>query len=74
MKKVFCLFMAVVFAVMFAQCAKSDKASAGEPEIVTDGGAAAVIENGVLSVTYPDDSYISDITVDGKIVWLTDDT
>lgn len=74
MKKVFCLFMAVVFAVMFAQCAKSDKASAGEPEIVADGGAAAVIENGVLSVTYPDDSYISDITIDGNRVWLTDDT
>lgn len=74
MKKIFSFLLAIVFIFMFAQCTKSDSKVSGNPEIVVDGGAEAVIKDGVLSVTYPDDSYISDITLDGKRVWLTDDT
>lgn len=74
MKKIFSFLLAIIFIFVFAQCTKSEDKVSGEPGLIVDGGAEAVIENGVLSVTYPDDSYIADITVDGQRVWLTDDT
>lgn len=74
MKKIFSFLLAIIFIFVFAQCTKSEDKVSGEPELIVDGGAEAVIKDGVLSVTYPDNSYIADITVDGQRIWLTDDT
>lgn len=71
MKKVFSLLLAIIFALVFTNCAKSNTKQ-GEPEIIADDGVNAVVENDMLSVDSADDTVISDVIVDGKRVWLTD--
>lgn len=70
-KKVILLLLVVVFAISFTNCASNDNSN-DSPKITVSGEASAVVENGILSVTHSDDVVVTDITVDGSRIWLTD--
>lgn len=70
-KKVIILLLTVAVAVTFTNCADNDN-SGESPKITISGEASAVIENDILSVTYNEDVVVTDITVDGSRIWLTD--
>lgn len=73
MKKVFSLLLAIIFVLVFTNCTKNDT-QPSTPQIIADDGVSAVVENGVLSVESLENTVVSDVTVDGKRVWLTDGT
>lgn len=71
MKKLFSFLLAIMLVLTLSNCSKSSSVSGG-PVITADNGVNAVIENSVLSVECTEDTLLSNVTVDGKRVWLTD--
>lgn len=76
MKRTFSLFLCAVMIFTFSACnqrrAKTVLNISGGPSVEIDGDASAEFMDGILTVSTSENSYISDITVNDKRVWLTD--
>lgn len=70
-KKITALIMIILLAITLTNCSSSDN-SKSLPKISADDDVNAVVENGILSVTYPNNLVLTDVTVDNSRIWLTD--
>ncbi len=76
MKKILVLLLCAVMFFTFSACSENQAKTvlniSGGPVVEIEGNANADFKDGVLTVSHSDTSYLSNVTVDGESVWLTD--
>lgn len=76
MKKILVLLLCAVMFFSFSACSENQAKTvlniSGGPVVEIEGDANADFKDGVLTVSYSETSYLSNVTVDGESVWLTD--